>query len=151
MGKLNLAGALANLGGFDKIIEKLGGVADKFIHTKEDKEAFLLEAEKILVEREKLIYQDKDSARRREVDVANSNTSWLSKNIGALIAAGVLLLTFVLFYAVMFLSVQEMNREYALMILGGLITISTQIIQYYFGSSLGSKDKQGIIDRMKGL
>ena len=150
MSKGKLASFLAGIGGADKVIEKIGETVDRFVHTKEDKEQFKLELQKVLQQEEAQILKDKDSARNREIEVAKSNAGWLSKNIVPLLSIGVLLLTFGMFYVVMFLDISEQNRDFAHVILGVLGAMSTQIIAYYFGSSLGSKDKQGLIEKMRG-
>jgi hypothetical protein len=94
---------------------------------------------------------DRGSAREREVKVnESSNASWLSKNISSLLAIGCLVLTFLMFYQVLYVvEPTDKNKDVVIYILGVLSAISTQIVSYYFGSSMGSKNKSDIMERMQ--
>lgn len=94
---------------------------------------------------------DRKSARDRESQVAASaDAPYVSKVIVPVLAAGVLLLTFGLFYVVVFQSVavDPSRKDIVIYVLGVLSAISTQIVSYYFGSSKGSVDKSSVLDHL---
>lgn len=94
---------------------------------------------------------DRKSARDREAQVAASDTApMVSKLIVPVLAAGVLLLTFGLFYVVVFQSgaIDPTRKDIVIYVLGVLSAISTQVVSYYFGSSKGSVDKSNVLDHL---
>ncbi len=97
---------------------------------------------------------DRKSARDREAQVAASpDAPGISKLIVPILAGGVLLLTFILFFVVVFQSgvVEPSRKDIVIYVLGVLSAISTQIVSYYFGSSKGSVDKSAVLDQLAGL
>lgn len=93
--------------------------------------------------------KDLDSARNREVMIAtNEQSPVLNKIVPAILALGVVTLSFILFSILIFVQVQENSKDILIYILGVLSAAVTQILSYYFGSSLGSKDKS---EELKGL
>ena len=97
----------------------------------------------------KAVLQDKSDARRREVDIAASaNAPLLNKIVTPALALGVTGLSFVLFAVLIFVEVKPEAKDILIYILGVLSAAVTQILSYYFGSSMGSKDKG---DQLKGF
>ena len=95
--------------------------------------------------------KDTDSARNRETQVATSEKApLLNKIVTPVLALGVTALTFVLFGFLMFDSspVEPSRKDILVYVLGALTAISTQVISYYFGSSIGSKEKSAQLDRV---
>jgi len=95
--------------------------------------------------------EDRDSARKREAEIAVSqNAPTINKIITPVLAIGTLLLSFLLFYIVAFdTSVfTNANKDIIIYILGVLSAIDTQIIGYYFGSSSQSVEKTKTIESM---
>ena len=93
--------------------------------------------------------EDRDSARKRESEIAASEYAPLiNKIITPILASGTLLLSFVLFYIVAFdTSVfTNANKDIIIYILGVLSAIDTQIIGYYFGSSSSSAQKTATLE-----
>jgi len=91
---------------------------------------------------------DTQSARNREVEINKiEKASWLSKNVGPVLAIVTVSLTFILFYMILFKDISETSKQKDILIyiLGVLSAIVTQIFSYYFGSSAGSKDKMQIL------
>jgi hypothetical protein len=88
------------------------------------------------------------NARQRELDLVNSAAPLINKLVTPVLALGVTLLTFLLFAVIIFVDVNPMSKDILIYILGVLSAALTQILSYYFGSSLGSKEKD---DKMKGL
>ena len=149
-------------GGAGKLVDSVGSVLDKVVTTKgeimqqelEMKKAELqyqLDSKRLGVEEQKNVLQDVDSARQRSTAVeTNVNASSLSKNIGSYLAITTTLLTFVLFYIVIFRNetIKAEVKDVVIYVLGVLSTILTQVFSFYFGSSQGSVDKSKIIEGM---
>lgn len=95
--------------------------------------------------------EDRQSARTREAQIATSaDAPLLNKIVLPVLAIGVLVLSFILFYIVAFDSdlVNTRNKDVIIYILGVLSAIDTQIVQYYFGSSSGSTQTRGFLENM---
>ena len=83
--------------------------------------------------------RDTIDARQREAQIATSKDApLLNKIITPILALGIVSLTFVLFAFVMFddAPVDSSRKDILIYILGVLSAIATQIISYYFGSSI---------------
>lgn len=83
---------------------------------------------------------DKNSARAREVAIANSGASPLSKNMTAYMAIMIVLSTFILCAVLAFTADGELKpsqERVFIFILGAVIPLCTMVAQYYFGSSRG--------------
>jgi hypothetical protein len=88
------------------------------------------------------------NARDRELKLAtDANVPPLVKMVTPLLALGVTGLSFILFAVLIFVNVQPEAKDILIYILGVLSAAVTQILSYYFGSSLGSKEKD---DKLKG-
>lgn len=95
--------------------------------------------------------EDRASARNRESEIATSDAApLLNKIVLPILAIGVMVLSFLLFYIVAFDSdvVTTKNKDVIIYILGVLSAIDTQIIQYYFGSSSGSVQKTDFMEKV---
>ena len=113
---------------------------------------------KLKVENNKLDLQeldmrlkDTDSARKREMEIATSEKApLLNKIVTPVLALSVTAITFVLFGVLMFdrTPVEPSRKDILVYVLGALTAISTQVISYYFGSSIGSKDKSAQLDKV---
>jgi hypothetical protein len=146
-------------GGAGEIVDKVAGAVDRFVQTKEEKDAVNLEIRKVVSEELKAMEQEHtkqlevyqkemDSARNREIQIATAEKAPLiNKIVTPLLALGVILLTFILFYVLMFKQVGN-EKDIIIYVLGVLSAISTQIISYYFGSSQGSAQKQKQLDKL---
>lgn len=99
----------------------------------------------------KIYAADLDSARKRESEIVTSEAAPLiNKIITPVLAASVLLMTFILFGLVLFDDgdIDPTRKDILIYVLGVLSAIATQIISYYFGSSQGSAAKNNAIDKM---
>lgn len=93
--------------------------------------------------------KDRDSARQREMAIATSQAApYINKVIAPYLAITVTALTFGLFAMIIFVDVKPEAKDILIYILGALTASLTQILNYYFGSSAGSKDKD---EKIKGL
>lgn len=90
----------------------------------------------------KAILADKANAREREARVVESqNAPLINKVVTPALALGVTGLSFLLFAVLIFVEVKPEAKDILIYILGVLSAAVTQILSYYFGSSVGSKDK----------
>jgi len=86
--------------------------------------------------------KDIDSARQREAQIAVSEYAPLiNKIITPVLALCITGLSFALFVVIIFVDVTPEAKDILIYILGVLSALVTQIASYYFGSSMGSKDK----------
>lgn len=146
-------------GGAGQVVESVANVVDKFVQTKEEKDAANLELQKVLNSHLELMEQEAtkqlevyqkemDSARNREIQIATAEKApLLNKIITPILALAVVTLTFILFYILMFREVGN-EKDIIIYVLGVLSAVCTQVISYYFGSSQGSAQKQTQIDKL---
>ena len=144
--------------GFDPIsagIEFAGKVVDRI--WPDATEAQKAEASKVIAEMAhnenlfKTEVEDRASARNREAQISTSaDAPLLNKIVLPILAIGVMVLSFLLFYVVAFDSdiVNPRNKDVIIYILGVLSAIDTQIIQYYFGSSSSSVQKSDFMEKL---
>lgn len=100
-------------------------------------------AEEFGVQFAKITEEDRDSARKREVDIAQAGKkNYAMPVLAALAVLGMAWLTYFTF------SHDIRERELAFMIVGFAIAIVKDIYGYYFGSSAGSADKTDTINRI---
>ena len=148
-------------GGGSKLIETISNTVDEFTLSKEEKEAIklklieeankhtqLMEVE--LTKQMDIEQKEMDSARKREIDIATSDKApLLNKIITPILALLVLGSTFIFWYVIIFKDLEPHKEVLVSGIIGSLTTISMGVIGYYFGSSIGSKDKQTLLDKLK--
>lgn len=84
--------------------------------------------------------EDRDSARTREVKMAQAGRSDWMMNVSGIFA---LLSAIAIVYVVLFLDIKG-NVELFFFVAGAAFGWATQVISFYFGSSKGSKDKDGL-------
>jgi len=73
----------------------------------------------------------------------------LDRVITPVIAMVVIGLCFALIFAVLFFGVQTEERDIVLIIVGAVLGYIGTIIQFYLGSSKGSKDKNEVIRKLE--
>ena len=84
---------------------------------------------------------DRDSARKREVEMAKADVHFITKNITSILSIGILTGSIVIAMLVFFVDFPDSQENILIFVLGSLFSIATQVVSYYFGSSQGSKDK----------
>jgi hypothetical protein len=150
-------------GGASTLIDSVGNTLDKVITTKGEKmqldnemrkaeQDFQIQQKTLSITEQKQVFEDIASARQREATIQTSaNATMLSKNVSPFLAIGTTVITFALFFVLIFykdqLSSEKVNI--ILYILGVLSAIITQIFSYYFGSSMGSSAKSDYIHEMQ--
>ena len=147
---LSLIGSLLPVG--EKLIDKL--IPDPQAKQKALKELKQMEQSGELA-RLSADHANTASAREREMKIANSEFApMLNKIITPCLAILITLLTFGMMSAILFLDVDEgKTYEIALFLLGVLSSSLVSVLNYYFGSSTGSKEKsqelQDLMDKKK--
>jgi hypothetical protein len=91
---------------------------------------------------------DRDSARKREMEIVKSDAHFITKNITSLLALGTVAGAMLMTALVFFVDFPDSQENIIIFVLGFLSSAATQVLSYYFGSSAGSKDKD---EKIKGL
>ena len=90
--------------------------------------------------------KEMDSARNREMQIATSEFApMLNKIVTPILALGTVALTFILYAVIIFVDVDAESKDILIYVLGALTSAVTMVLGYYFGSSMGSKEKDGKI------
>jgi predicted PurR-regulated permease PerM len=146
-------------GGVGKsVIDAVKDLADDFITTDEErfeqllkKEELRLKEEQLNLEREKAHLADTQSARETYAEISTSQAApFLNKIFPSVLAFTTVVLTFVLFFYFAQGKFTGDQKDIVIYILGVLSTITTQIFAFYFGSSVGSKEKTELIKKLGG-
>ena len=155
----NIIGKVTSTGAAN-VVESVGNVADKFITTGQEKEEFKAEVTKEInrhieamasaqnSELETLM-KDMDSARNREIQISTSDKAPLiNKIIQPVLALLLLGSCFVMWYTILFKDIPAEKEMLVAGIVGSLTTIAMGVVGYYFGSSIGSRNKQEQLDKI---
>jgi hypothetical protein len=149
--------------GLDALLNVGGKLIDKLIPDPEAKAKAQLELQKMAQDGElaKMANETKllelnnantDSARDMNAKVQEStNASWLAKNTAYALDVGIVTATIFLAWFAFMKGVPEANKELVYMALGSLITMSGTVLNFHRGSSQGSKDKGGEIQKLKDM
>lgn len=129
--------------GEDQIIAALKANPEIALKLKEAELNFLAKMEAAKIDWEKIASDDRDSARKRQMAIKDKTPSIL----GGLLIAG--------FFGVLyFILTEQLPQGTDKMLVGALLgtlgTMSTQVVNFFFGSSSGSKQKTKIIGNIKG-
>jgi len=90
--------------------------------------------------------KEMESARNREMQIATSEFApMLNKIVTPVLALGTVGLTFILYAVIIFVDVDTESKDILIYVLGALTSAVTMVLGYYFGSSMGSKEKDGKI------
>lgn len=121
-------------------INEAGG--NDLLKLKELEYDFKLQMQQAGVKLERIAADDRDSARDRQVKMKD----WTPTILGVIIMFGFFAM---LAYVVKYGLPQE-GGEVVLIMIGGLATMTTQVGNYFFGSSTGSKNKDRVISDLRG-
>ncbi len=141
-----------------KITDVLGGtllkgatdLIDQVTTSKEERETLKIQMQAVIIdgvnkaaiEAHKVFetqLKDIQSARERDIQANNSvNSSWLSKNITSILALSTTILTFGIFFYVFRATIDHVNKDIIIYVLGALTAIMGQTFSYYFGSTKNS-------------
>jgi hypothetical protein len=94
--------------------------------------------------------KDRADARNREIQIAtNTEAPLINKIVVPALALGTVSASFILFAILIFVDVQDNAKDILIYILGALNSAVTMILAYYFGSSVGSHEKDNTINLLK--
>ena len=103
-----------------------------------------LKKEEFQLEKYKLEVDDRNSARKREIEIRKSG----GQDVMMIVTGSVGLLAFlVLLFSVLFIDLPEKNKSLIFHFLGVSETVVIAIFTYYYGSSKGSADKQKELEK----
>ena len=149
--------------GLDALLNVGGKLIDKLIPDPEAKAKAQLDLAKLAQDGElakmandiklaELENANTDSARDMNAKVQEStNASWLAKNTAYALDIGIVTATIFLAWFAFMKGVPEANKELVYMALGSLITMCGTVLNFHRGSSQGSKDKGGEIQKLKDM
>ena len=134
-------GAILSIG--EKILDKV--IPDP--GAKAEAQAKLMEmAQKGQLAELEAMTKEMESARNREMQIATSEFApMLNKIVTPVLALGTVGLTFILYAVIIFVDVDAESKDILVYVLGALTSAVTMVLGYYFGSSMGSKEKDGKI------
>ena len=137
-------GALLSIG--EKVLDKV--IPDP--EAKAKAQATLMEmAQKGQLAELEAMTKEMESARRREIEIAVSeHAPMLNKIVTPVLALGTVTLSFILFAVILFVPVDQGSKDIIIYVLGALTSAVTMILGYYFGSSVGSKEKSQQLDEI---
>jgi hypothetical protein len=147
----------------DALLNVGGKLIDKLIPDPEAKARAQLELTKLAQDGElakmandtklfELNNANTDSARDMNAKVQESTSaSWLAKNTAYALDIGIVTATIFLAWFAFMKGVPDANKELVYMALGSLITMSGTVLNFHRGSSQGSKDKGGEIQKLKDM
>ena len=147
-------------GGGGKLVDSVKGMIQEFHMSPEDKaklEQALLETtnkhieamEQEMTKQLDVQVKEMDSARKREMDIATSEKApLLNKIVTPVLALSIVGLAFVLFYMIMFKGISGVEKDILIYVLGALTGFVGMVLSYYFGSSIGSHQKQERLDKI---
>lgn len=145
-----------------ELVKNIGEAVDNLTISKEEKEQFKIEAQKMALDHEQKMAEaatrqleielkDMADARNREIQIATSeHATKFAKNILPIMAVSVTIGFFAILLYMMKWEVPKENERTLDIMLGSLGTAWIGIIFYYFGSSQGSAQKQKQIEKMAG-
>lgn len=125
---LNVAGAITGVDTFNKLGSMIEN--DEKL-SKEQKELALAELE-LDIKEYQLQVEDRDSARKRQVEIAKSGKKDLLYNVAGFIGLGVF--AFVV-YSIIFLEVPKDNKEIFIHLIGIVEGVALSIFGFFFGTS----------------
>lgn len=119
-----------------------GGSPEVLLKVKEAENNFNLEMEKLGYQREKLVYDNIANARAREVAIQKSGrTSWEMIAIAMFTMASLPICLGLLFFT----EPARTAEAAILMLIGTINAMVVTVVGYYFGSSMGSKQKTDLM------
>ena len=124
-------------------------IADEFITTDEEKLEQMLKKEQLKLDREKAYLQDTQSARQMQIEALKQDDRF-SKRFIYYFAILWTLIGGSYIIGITFFEIPDKNVRFADTTLGFILgTIISQIIAFFYGSSLGSKNKEEILKQIK--
>lgn len=128
-----------NDGTQEEVMEAVANATpEQLARLKEIDASFKIRMRELDIDLEKLATQDRDSARRREIETKD----WTPKILAFSILGGY----FACLFWLLGHGMPGSGSESVIMMLGALSQTVTAVVAYYFGSSAGSRQKDSLIE-----
>lgn len=128
-----------NDGTQEEVMEALtNATPEQLARLKEIDASFKIRMRELDIDLERLVVQDRDSARRREIETRD----WTPKILAFSILGGY----FACLFWLLGRGMPGSGSESVIMMLGALSQTVTAVVAYYFGSSVGSRQKDNILE-----
>lgn len=138
------AAVLGKEDGTAKEIEQVlvGGDPDALLRLKNADNDFKAKMRELDITEEKLVYDDRASARAREIAVKDKMPALLAIILVVLFASAL--------FALFIVEIPESNKAVIYSMIGSLGTLTIAACAYYHGSSSGSAKKNDMLAKLKG-
>lgn len=146
-------------GGVDKILGTVSSTIDALHTSDEEKAQAKLALEQVRgqvaqaqaqmeADLEKAYLEDRQSARQREMEIvkATGKKDWYLYALASVVVVGFFSVT----VAMMTMVIPASSQSIAYMLLGGLMSGFSMVLSYFFGSSLGSAQKNALLVQKNG-
>jgi len=111
---------------------------------------FEIKNKELILQKLQMYLADKQDARNRDIVLStNEKTPLIKKIYPEILATIVVIATFVMFYLSVSVNLEAPKKEVVMLLLGTLNTALGMVLSFYFGSSMGSKNKDEVLARMK--
>ena len=111
---------------------------------------FEIKNKELILQKLQMYLDDKQDARNRDIVLStNEKTPLIKKIYPEILATIVVIATFVMFYLSVSVNLEAPKKEVVMLLLGTLNTALGMVLSFYFGSSMGSKNKDEVLARMK--
>lgn len=131
------------------LLKDVGKIIDNVVTTREEKEKLNIELQRIIslhlerteelaIEQYKAEAEDRDSARKREVEIAKSGRYDLMMILSGLVGLGAFGFAI---YAITYRKILPENRDLFNHLIGMVEGVALTIFAYYFGTSRSSREK----------
>lgn len=115
---------------------------EQLLALKQAEQEFALKMESLGVDVEKIDAQDRDSARKRQVDMRD----WTPSVLGFVILGGWIWLNYFIFTA----DIPATNKDFIMRTLGTVDAVVMGVVYFFFGSSAGSARLRDTLNKVVG-
>ena len=108
---------------------------------------FEIKNEELILEKLQMYLADKQNAREMNVDISTKSVPFIKKIYPEILATIVVIATFAMFYLSVSVNLEPPKEKVVMLLLGTLNTALGMVLSFYFGSSIGSKEKTEVLAR----
>jgi hypothetical protein len=125
----------------DEIIAAVtSGNTEVLLKLKQAEEAFLVDMEKLGIERDHIAAGDRDSARNREIQIKD--------NVPFKLAVGLTVMVGLMTLGLFFVDIPSGNEAIVYLVAGAMLTAWAGAMAYFFGTTSSSNQKNAIMEKM---
>jgi hypothetical protein len=111
---------------------------------------FEIKNKELILEKLQMYLADKQNAREMNTELSTSeNVPLIKKIYPEILATIVVIATFAMFYISVTDNLTGEKKEVIMLLLGMLNTALGMVLSFYFGSSIGSKEKDNVLARLQ--